>query len=355
MKLITILIAIHLFHFAALNAQTDNTKKFTFSMYGDAYYTHDFSNPIQREKSNFIYNHKRNQELNVNLLFLKAQYASKRFRANAGMMTGNYARYNLSSEPNWARYVYESNIGLRLSTSKNIWLDAGVMPSHIGFESVISADCWTLTRSILAENSPYYESGIRASYTSPNEKLLLAVFILNGWQRINPEGIVRRPSIGFQATMKKSSEMTLHYANFIGQYHHDTIQTFRHFHNFFLQFESTGPWGLIGGFDIGQEKQQSGKFNTWYSPIIIIRRKAGKKVVLALRAEYFHDRKEIIIPTGTSNGFETLGISSNIDFNLHENIKIRMEGKLYQSKDNLFDQGSSRQNYSLTTNVTLKL
>jgi hypothetical protein len=40
------------------------------------------------------------------------------------------------------------------------------MPSHIGFESVISADCWTLTRSLLAENSPYYETGMRLEATS---------------------------------------------------------------------------------------------------------------------------------------------------------------------------------------------
>ncbi|MBK8628485.1 MAG: outer membrane beta-barrel protein [Saprospiraceae bacterium] len=28
-------------------------------------------------------------------------------------------------------------------------MDAGIFPSHIGFESAISADNWTLTRSLL--------------------------------------------------------------------------------------------------------------------------------------------------------------------------------------------------------------
>ena len=80
-------------------------------------------------------------------------------------MTGNYARYNLSGEPDWAKYIYEANVGFRLSKKQNIWIDAGIMPSHIGFESAISADCWTLTRNILAENSPYYESGVKLGYT----------------------------------------------------------------------------------------------------------------------------------------------------------------------------------------------
>lgn len=58
------------------------------------------------------------------------------------------------------------------------------MPSHIGFESAIGKDCWNLTRSILADNSPYYETGIKLGYTSKNEKLYLAGMYLNGWQRI---------------------------------------------------------------------------------------------------------------------------------------------------------------------------
>jgi hypothetical protein len=40
------------------------------------------------------------------------------------------------------------------------------MPSHIGFESAIGKDCATLTRSILADNSPYYEAGVKIDITS---------------------------------------------------------------------------------------------------------------------------------------------------------------------------------------------
>ncbi len=43
------------------------------------------------------------------------------------------------------------------------------MPSHIGFESAVGSDCWNLTRSILAENSPYFESGIKLNYTNKKQ------------------------------------------------------------------------------------------------------------------------------------------------------------------------------------------
>ena len=161
---------------AACVAQADLLKKINFSGYGEMYYSYDFSNPANHEKPGFLYNHKRHNELNVNLLLLKSNYINHDFRANLALMLGNYAQYNLAAEPSWAQFIYEANLGFKISSAQNIWVDAGIMPSHIGFESAVSADCWTLTRSILAENSPYYETGLKISYTSLFSSSLVAVF-----------------------------------------------------------------------------------------------------------------------------------------------------------------------------------
>ena len=149
-----------------LFGQNDTLKKITVSGYGEMYYSYDFSNPQNHEKPNFIYNHKRHNEINANLILVKANYLNKNIKANLGLMTGNYSQYNLSSEPTWAQFMYEANMGIKISKKHNLWLDAGIIPSHIGFESAISADCWTLTRSILAENSPYYETGLKIGFNN---------------------------------------------------------------------------------------------------------------------------------------------------------------------------------------------
>ncbi|MFN3941873.1 MAG: porin [Flavobacterium sp.] len=336
-------------------AQTDTISKLTFSTYGELYYSYDFSNPTNNEKSNFLYNHKRHNEINANLLLVKANYLNKKYRANLGLMAGNYAQYNLNSEPTWAQFIYEANIGIKLSDKKNIWLDAGILPSHIGFESAISADCWTLTRSLLAENSPYYETGLKLSYTSPNEKLFLSVLVLNGWQRIRKPDFIQRPSFGVQATYKPTLNLTFNYSNFIGTDKPDSLNSIRHFHNFYLQFEPSKKFGIIAGFDIGFENILNNKYCNWYSPVIILRQRTSKKTMVALRAEYYSDLKEIIIATGTANGFQTLGLSSNLDYEISNKIKFRIEGKLYHSKDKIFSSNTSNNNFSLTTNLTLKL
>jgi hypothetical protein len=334
-------------------AQNDTLKKLNFTGYGELYYSYDFSNPQNHEKSNFLYNHKRHNELNANLLVAKATYLESNFRSNLGLMGGNYAQYNLSSEPTWAQFIYEANIGVKLSNKHNLWIDAGIMPSHIGFETAISADCWTLTRSMLAENSPYYEAGVKLGYTSKNEKLNISGLYLNGWQKISKPDYIQKPSFGTQINYKLSDELFVNYSTFLGTDKPDSINAFRHFHNFYLQYEPTTKFGIIAGFDIGRDKFNSTSYGTWYSPVLIIRQSINEKTKIAVRGEYYSDAKEIIISTGTQNGFQTLGISSNIDYEINDKIRLRIEGKLFQSKDKIFE--NERDNYSLTTNMTIKL
>lgn len=161
----------------------------TFSAYADIYYLYNFNKPLNNSQPPFIYNFNRTNEVNLNLGFIKAAYNTDKVRANLALMTGTYTQANLAAEPEVLRHIFEANIGVRLSKKRNFWLDAGVMPSHIGFESAVSKDCPNLTRSLLAENSPYYEAGLRFSYTTADEKWFLSALLLNGWQRIKrPEG-----------------------------------------------------------------------------------------------------------------------------------------------------------------------
>jgi hypothetical protein len=93
-------------------------------------------------------------------------------------------------------------------------------------------------------------------------------------------------------------------------------------------------------------------YGTWYSPVLIVKQCLNDKTKIALRGEYYSDQKQIIISTGTANGFQTFGLSSNLDYDLSSKIKFRIEGKMYHSKDKIF--ANENQNYTLTTNMTIK-
>ena len=258
------------------SAQIDSSSKLSFSGYGELYYSYDFSKPENHEKSSFLYNHKRHNEINANLILLKSNYSSINARANLGIMFGK---------------------------SKSLWLDAGIMPSHIGFESAISADCWTLTRSLLAENSPYYETGVKLSYTNKKEDLNIALLALNGWQKIQrPDGI-QRPSFGVQVNLKPTSKFTFNYSNFIGSDQVDSLDSWRFFHNLYVQYDINKSFGIFAGLDFGLEKNNYHNTDNWSSPVLILRYIANNKTRIACRVEQYNDRDHLFITSGKIIGF----------------------------------------------------
>ncbi len=342
-----------LFNTGTINAQTDSTKPVTYSGYAEFYYSYDFSNPGNHEKPAFLYNHKRHNEVNLNLAYAKASYNKNNIRGNIALMVGNYAQYNMSAEPAWAQFVYEANLGVKFSKKHNIWLDAGIMPSHIGFESATGADCWTLSRSIAAENSPYYEAGVKLSCISKNEKWTTAFLVLNGWQRIRKPDYIQKPSFGMQVNYKPNNKLTLNYSNFIGTDKPDSINAIRLFHNLYAIFEPTSKIGLTAGFDAGTDKYNAKNYGLWYSPVLIIRYAVNNNSRIAARLEYYNDPDQVIVSTGTKSGFKTFGASLNYDFTVTKLVLWRSEIKNYQSADEIFN--NKKNNFSFTTAITIKL
>ncbi|MBC7935440.1 MAG: porin [Rhizobacter sp.] len=331
----------------------DSTKKensLTISGYAEAYYTHDFNRPLNNTRPGFVYSHNRANEATINLAFLKANFNNDKIRANLALAAGTYMNANLAAEPGVLKNIYEANVGVKISKTADIWIDAGIMPSHIGFESAIGKDNWTPTRSILADNSPYYEAGVKLGYTSKGSKLYLAAMYLNGWQRIQRVDGNTTPAFGTQITYKPTSAVTLNYSTFVGNDKPDSVRQMRYFNNFYAIFQLNNKFGITAGFDFGAEQIAKGSsdVNTWYSPVVILRYAPDAKNTFAIRGEYYSDENGVIIGTGTPNGFKTYGGSINYDRALSSNAVWRLEVRTMNSKDAIF----SKRNFSATDNST---
>lgn len=339
-------------------AQTESTKNpLSISGYVETYYAYDFGNPDNHNRPGFAYSHTRHNEVNLNLGFVKLAYNTDNIRTNIALMTGTYANANLAAEPGVLRGIYEANAGVKISKKKNVWVDAGIFAAHIGFESAIGKDCWNLTRSILADNSPYYESGVKVSYTSDDAKWLVSGLILNGWQRIQRVDGNNTPAFGHQLTFKPNSKMTFNSSSFVGSDSPDRTRQMRYFHNFYGQLQLHKKFGLTAGFDIGAQQKSKGSthYNTWYSPVVIAKYTPSDKISIAVRGEYYSDANGVIIATGTANGFKTFGYSLNLDYNIASNVVWRIEGRGFSSKDNIFtlENEPSTQNYFVTTALAI--
>ncbi|HKK78065.1 MAG TPA: outer membrane beta-barrel protein [Phaeodactylibacter sp.] len=119
--------------------------------------------------------------------------------------------------------------------------------------------------------------------------------------------------------------------------------------------------GLIAGFDIGAQQAAKGsnRYNTWYSPVLIARYAISEKVAIAGRAEYYSDESEVIIPTGTPNGFQTFGYSVNLDVKVRERVLWRLEGRVLDSnRDPIFtdsDGNPTERNVFVGTSLSISM
>lgn len=340
----------------ANTAIADTASALKVNGYLETYHTHDFEKNASA-RPDFIYSHNIANKPSINLAMLKAAFNTGRVRANLALGSGTYMRANYALEPEDLQKIFEANLGYQLSNQHNVWLDVGVMPSHIGFESAVGADNWTVTRSMLADNSPYFETGAKLSYTSTDGQWYAAALLLNGWQRIQrPEGNTT-PSFGHQLTYKPNAKITLNSSSLIGNDQSDRERKMRYFHNFYGQFALTEQISLMTGFDIGAEQKahNSGDYSVWFTPVLIAKYQLSEQLSAAFRAEYYQDKEGVIIDSGTPNGFRTSSYSANVDYRFSNQVMLRAELRKYHGRDDYFlnDDNPSRDSLVGTTALIL--
>ncbi|HSI75852.1 MAG TPA: porin [Lunatimonas sp.] len=343
-----LLIVILIMSSFSLKAQ-ETVDKLQVSGYMEAYYSFDVSRPVTHEKPSFLYNFKRHNEFSLNLALVQLAYYSGKTRANVGAMAGTYAQYNLADEPVWAQFVYEASVGIQLI--EQLWLDVGIMPSHIGFESAVGKDCWHLSRSLLAENSPYFLTGARLTYEI-NNKLEATLWVTNGWQNVQRTRGHELPSLGLGVQYKPTDDLTLNYANYWGNESPHPVNMYRFFNNFYVQ-KYSDLVNITFGADFGLEQRVFRRgFNYWYGVTLSLQKPLSNQFTLAGRAEYYSDTKGVIL----ADAMQVSGLSLNLDYNLTEKAVIRVEGRQFISPEPIFQQPSGWMNKgNLAFNTSLAL
>jgi hypothetical protein len=309
--------------------------KFNFEIYGDFFVNGTASHVPSHKISDILYSYNRTNEFGINMLYLKTSFIDSNFRMNLAMMTGTYSIDNYADEPQLFQNLLEGNVGFKLSRKSNTWLDVGVFPSHIGFESAVGYDCWNISRSLLAENSPYYETGVKLTNTSKNEKFTQSYLIINGWQRITMIPGHSIPSLGMQFVYKPNSKTVLNYSNFIGSYRPDSTAALRVYNNFFGTYQLTDKLTTLLNFDLGMDKNLEENYNPWFGANLSFRYLANKKHSLSLRTEFINDPNDVLYPQ-LNFGWGAWSSSVNWDIKLNSFALLRSELKYMQSDHAIF-------------------
>jgi hypothetical protein len=125
---------------------------------------------------------------------------------------------------------------------------------------------------MVAENSPYFESGAKMTYTSDNNNLSLSAMALNGWQRITRVNGNSLISWGTQIIVKPTDKLIVNYSTFFGTDKPDSVRLWRIYHILYTILQINDKVGLTVGFDTGTEQVSKGSRdkNIWYTPVLFV-------------------------------------------------------------------------------------
>lgn len=358
---------------SSLCAQSDSAwsgaPSIHLSGFMDIFYTYDFNTPTNGKRQNFLFHHNRHNETNLNLGLIQFDVEHRKYRAVLGFQAGTYPNDNYASEQGIFQSINQAYAGIALDKKNTLWLDAGIFNSNLGFESALSIDNWTLTRSLAAESSPYFLAGAKLTY-KPNKNWTFIGLATNGWQRIRRVQGNSLTSFGTQVIYEKE-QFTFNWSTFIGTEDPDPVRRMRYFNNLFTQFDLNEQWSLLVGVDIGlQEKSVNDQdLNHWMVPTLIAQYKFNDTWKAAFRAEYFQDEEEIIINNPQQGPINILpapepgvnigSTSLNIDFSPVEKIALRVEGRWFYSEDEFFVTDDfirrfSKDNTFITASLAIK-
>lgn len=332
-----------------------------FGAFIDTYYSSSAYRPASRDRQ-FITQAARDREFNINLAHIDAAVDHDRVRGRLALQFGTAVNANYQNETTAEKYsnqlsvrnLQEAYAGYKLFD--RLWLDMGIFFGHIGFENWISHNNWNYTRALYADNTPYYATGARLAY-EVTARLKLQLQLLNGWQVITPPN--RDKSIGTQVSYEFSTVFKIVHNGFAGNVApDDTTTQYRFYSNLIFEVNPLRAIAFALSADVGAQKNPTNNdYRAWYTGAFYVRWLITEQLRTALRLEYFIDRSEMLVKTGTTNGFSVGGLTTNLDYAPTDMYRLRLEYRNFFSRDAVyaFTDAARSQEHIVTVTASLRI
>jgi Putative beta-barrel porin-2, OmpL-like. bbp2 len=325
-----------------VEAQTDSVVKkgkLTLEGYVDVYYSYAFSHPPGGTRPYWV-SYDRDNEINVDMAYVRVQYTSDRVRAIFTPGFGTYMNANYAVERQTLQNIVEASVGIRLFKNKEIWLDGGVFDAPYTYENTFSLDQLAYTRSLGADNTPYYLTG--AKLTVPlDAKWTAYLYLLNGWQVIESQ---HDPlDFGSQLEYKPNDQLDINWNTYIGD--ESSIQNpgyrSRIFEDVEATYNPTSKWSLAADGHSGWQRRyenggslQSVSLQTrqWWNLSATARYQFLARHSITLRLEHFDDPYQVLVkPVTPAPGYKVTSASAGYNLSVTDEAMIRFEGRYFVS------------------------
>lgn len=342
-------------------SHADTAVTVSFGAFVDSYYAYDFGRPKNFDRL-FTTQAARHNEFNVNLAYVEAKLASSRVHGRLALQAGTSVQSNYSGEPtigsvsgpSLSRFLQEAYAGYAITPK--LWIDGGIFFSWIGQEGFISRDNLTYTRSLSADYTPYYMSGVRVTW-QPSPKLTALFSVVNGWQNISETN--QDKGVGARLDFTPTSTWTLSYYDFFGN--EVGSGRLRTLNGVGLKSSVTPTLTVQANFDYGtQDKPDHSGHSSWWSSGLIGKVQVAPTVGVSARVERYSDPDQVIIVTGVAPAFKSTTASAGIDVAPLANSRVlwRNEVRGTWADNSIFPDrsetsGLSKHNYVVVTSLAL--
>lgn len=236
---------------------------------------------------------------------------------------------NYADEPErFFRYIQEAFVGTQLA--EGLTLDVGIFFSHIGMETWISRDNINVGRSLIADYSPYYQSGARFAFTA-SDKVTTELHLIRGWQNISGD---EKPALGTKISYSSSERLTLQHSSFLGE-----VGGLRAFNDIGFQFQVSSSFTVIGAYDLGLQERRDDTTAVWHGWALSSRYQATKDIAAGFRVERYTDPSQVLIQSLSTQSFTAVGLSCNIDYTITKGLTWRNEYRVLVSPGDVFPDG----------------
>ena len=320
----------------------DTTLKVSVGGFIDGYYAYDIGRPPTLDRSffggaPFTTQPARANEFNVNLAYIEANISGNRLHGRLALQVGTSVQANYAAEPtlgtvsgpSLSRLIQEGYVGYQVAPT--FWIDAGIFYSNAGLESWASKDNPTYSRSLVADYSPYYSSGVRGIWQA-TPKLAVRLDVVNGWQNISETNTDK--GVGVRFDYVPSAPLTVSYYNFVNT---ETGNRVRVFNGVGAKL-SAAQTTLLGEVDYGTlgARSAGGSSATWWGFTAVAKHQVAAEMALVGRIERYSDPEQVNIVTGLSAPFVGNSASLGVDVAPQPRVLWRTEVRGFFADQRIF-------------------
>jgi len=310
----------------------DSTKAPALAVTGsaDVYYKYDFGESSFNNYTSFTGSHNRFQ---LGMGSVKLEHKTAKVDVVADLGFGKRAQefsYNDQGILQAVKQLYVS-----YSPSSVVKFTAGSWATHVGYELVDPQLNRNYSMSYMFTNGPFFHTGLKADFTIGKSGLMIGVANPTDFKYV-PEGVINKKFLLAQYSYT-GSDLFKVYLNYVGGKGIDTAKS--------NQFDIVITSKLSDKFSLGYNgtvstiqywdgsKNIDGK--SWWGSAVYLNLDPSSSFGLTLRSEYFSDKNQLKIYTGSMDGAKVFANTLSANFKV-DNLTIIPEFRIDNASQEIF-------------------